>query len=223
MNQKQKHIQKLDNNFNIYVMIKDWKLFLESFDDDDDIEMMKAEIMKAFAPLFIAEVLMRPMSSKEQLEEMANTILVSMLTGFSEAISDKDFLSDEDKLEIATEFSKFAQEGKKIMVETSFKDGIIYVFEKFINYLKDKKQEEEGEGWKKSLSKEDETPDDLENLSKSEIQKLIDDALDRDDFDEVRKLSKYLESNQYVDTPELKEMIDKVVDILVKYMDSIYA
>ena len=223
MNQRQEHIKKLDNIFNIYVMIKDWKLFLESFDNDDDIEMMKAEIIKAFAPLFIAEVLMRPMSSKDQLEDMANTILVSLLTGFADAISDKDFLSDEDKLEMATEFSKFTQEGKKIMVETSFKDGMIYVFEKFINYIKDKKQQEEGEGWKKSLSKEDETQDELENLSKSEIQNLIDDALDRDDFDEVRKLSKYLESNQYVDTPELKEMIDNVVNILVKYVESIYA
>lgn len=204
-------------------MIKDWKLFLESFDDDDDIEMMKAEILKAFTPLFIAEVLMRPMASKEQLEEMANTMLISLLKGFGDAISDKDFISHEDKLEMATEFSKFAQEGKKIMVETSFKDGIIYVFEKFINYIKDKKQQEEGEGWKKSLSKEDETQDDLENLSKSEIQNLIDDALDRDDFDEVRKLSKYLESNQYVDNIELKEMIDNVVNILVKYVESIYA
>lgn len=205
-------------------MIKDWKLFLESFDDDDDdIEMMKAEILKAFTPLFIAEVLMRPMASKKQLEEMANTMLISLLTGFGDAISEKDFLSDEDKLEMATEFSKFAQEGKKIMVETSFKDGMIYVFEKFINYIKDKKQQEEGEGWKKSLSKEDETQDDLENLSKSEIQNLIDDALDREDFDEVRKLSKYLESNQYVDNIELKEMIDNVVNILVKYVESIYA
>ena len=204
-------------------MIKDWKLFLESFDDDDDIEMMKAEILKAFTPLFISEVLMRPMASKKQLEEMANTMLISLLTGFGDAISEKDFLSDEDKLEMATEFSKFAQEGKKIMVETSFKDGMIYVFEKFINYIKDKKQQEEGEGWKKSLSKEDETQDDLENLSKSEIQNLIDDALDREDFDEVRKLSKYLESNQYVDNIELKEMIDNVVNILVKYVESIYA
>lgn len=205
-------------------MIKDWKLFLESFDDDDDdIEMMKAEILKAFTPLFIAEVLMRPMASKEQLEEMADTMLISLLKGFGDAISDKDFISDEDKLEMATEFSKFAQEGKKIMVETSFKDGMIYVFEKFINYIKDKKQQEEGEGWKKSLSKEDETQDDLENLSKSEIQNLIDDALDREDFDEVRKLSKYLESNQYVDNIELKEMIDNVVNILVKYVESIYA
>lgn len=204
-------------------MIKDWKLFLESFDDDDDIEMMKAEILKAFTPLFISEVLMRPMASKKQLEEMANTMLISLLTGFGDAISEKDFLSDEDKLEMATEFSKFAQEGKKIMVETSFKDGMIYVFEKFINYIKDKKQQEGGEGWKKSLSKEDETQDDLENLSKSEIQNLIDDALDREDFDEVRKLSKYLESNQYVDNIELKEMIDNVVNILVKYVESIYA
>lgn len=202
-------------------MIKDWKLFLESFDNDDDIEMTKAEILKAFAPLFIAEVLMRPMSSKKQLEEMANTILVSLLTGFGDAISDKEFISEEDKLEMATEFSKFAQEGKKIMIETSFKDGIIYVFEKFINYIKDKKQQEEGEGWKKSLSK-DETQDELESLSKSEIQNLIDNALDRGDFKEVEKLSKYLESNQY-DKTELKEMIDNVVNILVKYVESIYA
>jgi hypothetical protein len=203
-------------------MIKDWKLFLESSNNDDDIESMKSELMKAFAPLFIAEVLMRPISDKSDLEDIANTILVSLLTGFSDAISNKDFLTDDVKLEIATEFSKYAQEGKEIMVDKSFKEGILYVFENFIKYMKSKSEDEEGEGWKKDIVN-DEPTDELENLSKSEIEKLINDALDKGDFQEVEKLSKYLESNQYTDSPELKEMIDNVVTILVRVVDSIYA
>ena len=204
-------------------MIKDWKLFLESFDNDDDIESMKAGLMKAFGPLFIAEVLMRPISTKSEIEEIADTILVALLTGFGNAISDKDFLSDEEKLEMATEFSKYSQEGKQIMVDKSFKEGITYVFENFIKYMKSKKEDEEGEGWKKDIVKEDEPTDELKNLSKSELEKLINDALDRQDYEEVKKLSKYLESNQYEDSPELKEMIDNVIAILIRVVDSIYA
>jgi len=203
--------------------LKNWKLFLESFDNDDnEIESMKRKLMETFAPLFIAEALMRPISSKEELEDIANTILMSFLTGFGEALTEKEELPNEFKLKMATEFSKFTQEGKKIMVETSFKDGMTYIFENFINYVKELKDSIGGEDWKKEISK-DEPVDEFEKLSKSEIQKLVDDALDRGDFKEVEKLSKYLESNQYVDNTEIKEMINKAVEILLSVVDSIYA
>jgi hypothetical protein len=206
-------------------MIKNWNLFLESFDNDDEFNFdeIKNQIIKVFAPLFITEALMRPISNKEQIEELAQMLLTSLLKGFGDAINSKDSIPDEEKIEMATNFSKFAQEGKEVMVEKSFKEGIILVFENFVNYLKDRKMELEGEGWKKNLIKDDEPVDELENLSKSEIGKLIDDALDRGDFKEVEKLSKYLESNQYVDNPELKKMIDDVVDILLKLVDDVYA
>jgi hypothetical protein len=204
--------------------LKNWKLFLESLDNSDDIEEMKAKLMEAFAPLFIAEVLMRPISSKEELEDVVNTILMSFLTGFGKALEDKNELPNEYKLKMATEFSKFAQEGKKIMIDTSFKDGMIYIFENFINYAKELRDslDNEGDEWKKLASKE-ETEDEFEKLSKSEIQKLIDNALDRGDLKEVEKLSKYLESSQYVNDSELTEMINKAVDILLSIVDSIYA
>lgn len=203
-------------------MIKDWELFLESYDDDDDFDFSKIEeeILKAFTPLFISEALMRPIASKSELKNMSKMLLTSLLTGFGSAISNKD-IPDEYKLEMATKFSQFAKEGEEIMVNKSFRDGIIYIFGKFVDYLKNKKMEQEGESWKKNIESESES-DSLEDLSKSEIQNLIDDALDRGDFDEVRKLSKYLESNQYVDSPELEEMIDNVIKILVKIIDSIY-
>lgn len=212
-------------------MIKNWKLFLESFDDnDDDLEMMKSELVKAFSPLFEMESKVRGFSnSVSNLEQMANMIEISLLNGFTDAISSREYLSNEDKLEMNFKLGKFTQEGKEIMIKTSFKSGIIYVFEKFINYIKDRKREEEGEGWKKYLT-QDEPKDEFENLSKSELQNLIDDALDRGDFGEVRKLSKYLENT--ISTPfehlissyedEFEEMIENVVDILVKYLDSIY-
>ena len=206
-------------------MIKNWNLFLESFDNDDDFnfEEIKSQIMKAFAPLFITEALMRPHASKSELEQMAQMLLTSLLTGFSDAISSKDYIPHEDKLEMATKFSEFAREGRDIMIDKTFKDGILFVFEKFINYLRDKKMEQEGEGWKKSLIKDDEPVDEYENLSKSEIERLIDNALDEGDFKEVERLSKYLESNQYIDSPELKEMIDNVVNILLSVIEMTYA
>lgn len=204
-------------------MIKNWNLFLESFDNDDfNFEEIKNQIIKVFAPLFITEALMRPFASKSELGQMAQMLLTSLLRGFGDAINSKDSIPDEDKLEMATKFSEFVKEGRDIMIDKSFKDGIIFIFEKFINHLKDKKMEQEEEGWKKSLISDDEPTDELENLSKSEIEKLIDDALDRGDFKEVEKLSKYLESNQYEDSPELKEMIDNIVNILVSVVDSIY-
>ena len=216
-------------------MIKNWKLFLESFDDnDDDLERMKAELVKAFSPLFEMESKIRgkgfSIRSVSNLEQMANMIEVSLLNVFTDALSSREYISDEDKLEMNFKLGKFVQEGRKLMIETSFKSGIIYIFEKFVNYIKDRKREEEGEGWKKYLT-QDEPKDEFENLSKSELQNLIDDALDRGDFDEVRKLSKYLENtistslehliSSYED--EFEEMIENAVDILVRYLDSIYA
>ena len=205
-------------------MIKNWNLFLEAFDNNDDFnfEEIKNQILKAFGPLFITEALMRPFASERELKQMAQMLLTSLLTGFSNAISSKDYIPQEAKLEMATKFSEFAKEGQDIMINKTFKDGILFIFEKFINYLRDKKMEQEGEGWKKNLIKDDE-PDELENLSKSEIQRLIDDALDRGDFEEVEALSKYLESNQYEDSPELKEMIDNVVNILMSVVEMTYA
>lgn len=192
-------------------MIKNWELFLESYEDDsDDIDKIKQDFLKSFEPFTKDESEMRKSFSDDELYQYIDVLLQSLKNGFKGAMERKSYPQElADK--IHNHFNEALVNGKEIMFESSFNEGLISIIDVFLE-LVNGLFGDEGEEWKKPKEVE------YEDMTKSEISKLIDDALDRRDFAEVRNLSKYLESVDY----SMEEMVDKSVDCLIKIIDILY-
>jgi hypothetical protein len=197
--------------------IKNYKLFLESLSDDDkfkqNVEELKSALYVMLNPIFMMEKIVRLSGDTEELEYGTDQLIELLFNMFLESVNNNQDLDDEFRDLILGEFDKALKSAKSIFIEKSFKDGV----DKSINFLVEfleaikKSQESEGEEWRQSKEVG------YEDMSKSEINVLIDQALDDRDFGRVKFLSQYLKESFEI-TDDMKAGIQKFCDTLVRFI-----
>lgn len=197
--------------------IKNYKLFLESLSDDDkfkqNVEELKSALYVMLNPIFMMEKIVRLSGDTEELEYGTDQLIELLFNMFLESVNNNQDLDDEFRDLILGEFDKALKSAKSIFIEKSFKDGV----DKSINFLVEfleamkKAQESEGEEWRQSKEVS------YEDMSKSEINALIDQALDDRDFGRVKFLSQYLKESFEI-TDDMKAGIKNFCDALVRFI-----
>ena len=197
--------------------IKNYKLFLESLNDNEDfrqnVDVLKKALYAMFNPIFNMEKIIRISGNTEELEYGTDRLIEILFNMFVDSVNRNEDLDEEFRDVILSEFDKALKSARSIFIEKSFKDGV----DKSINFLIEfldamkKAQDSEGEEWRqaKEIGYED--------MSKSEINNLIDQALDVRDFGKVKFLSQYLKESFEI-TDEMKVGIQKFCDTLVRFI-----
>jgi hypothetical protein len=197
--------------------IKTYKLFLEGLSDDNEfkqnVDELKNSLYVMLNPIFMMEKIVRIAGDTKELESGTDALIEILFNMFIQAVNQNEDLDEEFKDVIVGEFDKSLKSARSIFIEKSFKDGV----DKSINFLVEfleamkKAQESEGEEWRqaKEVSYED--------MSKSEINDLIDQALDVRDFSRVKFLSQYLKESFEI-TDDMKAGIQKFCDTLVRFI-----
>lgn len=200
-------------------MIKNWKLFLENSEDDDSElirngEELKASLKGFFAKFFLVEFFLRITGNKENIKQGVEVISETMIKMFGECLAQKDF--PEEFVEILTNaFAKSTESAREIMINDSFEKGLDVMVDNWIQTMIDIKKswQREGEGWKEEKDR------DYSDLSKSELNELIDKALDDRDFAQVKFLSQYLkESANYNPQKEIEDLSYKIAELFIQFV-----
>ena len=197
--------------------IKNYKLFLEGLSDDNEfkqnVDVLKKALYAMFNPVFNMEKIIRLSGNTEELEYGTDKLIEILFSMFVDSVNRNEDLDDEFRDVILGEFDKALKSARPIFIEESFKDGV----DKSINFLIEfldamkKAKESEGEEWRQSKEV------DYKDMSKSEINDLIDQALDARDFGEVKFLSQYLKESFEI-TDDMKAGIQKFCDTLVRFI-----
>ncbi len=197
--------------------IKNYKLFLESIKDDDEfkqnVDLLKVSLYAMLKPIFIMEKIVRISGDTKQLEYGADQLIELLFNMFVQSVQSNEDLDDNFRNMILNEFDKALKSARNIFIEKSFKDGVDQSLNFLIEFLDaiKKAKESEGEEWKQAKEV------DYADMSKSEINDLIDQALDVRDFTKVKFLSQYLkESFEFTD--DMKVAIEKFCDTLVRFI-----
>lgn len=201
--------------------IKSYKLFLESINDDEDfkqnVDELKNSLYIMLNPIFNMEKIVRSSGDTKELESGADALIEILFNMFIQSVNANQDLDDEFRDIILDRFEKSLKSARSIFIENSFKEGVdksISFLVEFLDAIK-KAQESEGEEWRqaKEVSYED--------MSKSEINDLIDQALDVRDFEKVKFLSQYLKES-FEMTDDVKAGIQKFCDALVSFIVNNY-
>ena len=197
--------------------IKSYKLFLESLNDNEDfrqnVDVLKKALYAMFNPIFNMEKIIRISGNTEELEYGTDKLIEILFNMFVDSVNRNEDLDEEFRDMILSEFDKALKSARSIFIEKSFKDGV----DKSINFLIEfldamkKAQDSEGEEWRQSKEVG------YEDMSKSEINNLIDQALDVRDFGKVKFLSQYLKESFEI-TDDMKAGIQKFCDTLVSFI-----
>lgn len=197
--------------------IKNYKLFLEGLSDDNEfkqnVDVLKKALYAMFNPVFNMEKIIRLSGNTEELEYGTDKLIEILFSMFVDSVNRNEDLDDEFRDVILGEFDKALKSARPIFIEESFKDGV----DKSINFLIEfldamkKNKESEGEEWRQSKEV------DYKDMSKSEINDLIDQALDDRDFGKVKFLSQYLKESFEI-TDDMKAGIQKFCDTLVRFI-----
>lgn len=194
----------------------------ESLKDDDEfkknIQALKSSLSVMFGPLFIKEKQIREFGNMRLLEEGADSLMELLFDMWFHSIDSREDLDEEFKQEIIQDFDEALNSSRQIFINDSYQAGI----ESTLDFLTDKidemskSQQQEDEDWRqpKQVSYED--------MSKSEINDLIDQALDNNDFERVKFLSKFLETLEITDevTECVGEFCERLLEIIIKYYHS---
>jgi hypothetical protein len=207
-------------------MIKNWKLFLES-DEPEDIEgeirsqgeELKRGLNLAFAPMFVGEMTLRFAKNsndpeiKAELKRGVDMIFDTIFSTFIDIIEKKDLEPELQEIMISY-LERSLDSARETMINQNFKAGIAHMVEVFVQFIIDYKKasDNEGEEWKEEKHK------DYSEMSKSEINSLIDQALDDRDFEKVRMLSKYIKESKSFSTDEIKSACEEVAELLVNFV-----
>ena len=197
--------------------IKNYKLFLESLKDDEEfkqnVEELKKSLYVMLNPIFMMEKIVRIAGDTKQLEYGTDQLIELLFNMFIQSVNSNEDLDEEFKDMILSEFDKALKSARSIFIEKSFKEGV----DKSINFLVEfleaikKSRESEGEEWKQAKEV------DYADMSKSEINALIDQALDVRDFSRVKFLSQYLKESFEI-TDDIKVGVQKFCDDLVRFI-----
>ena len=201
--------------------IKNYKLFLESINDDEDfkqnVDELKNSLYTMLNPIFMMEKIVRMAGDTKELENGADALIEILFNMFLHATNENQDLSEEFRDIIVSEFDKSLKSARNIFIESSFKEGVdksISFLVEFLDAMK-KAQDSEGEEWRQSKEVS------YEDMSKSEINDLIDQALDVRDFEKVKFLSQYLKES-FEMTDDVKAGIQKFCDALVRFIVNNY-
>jgi len=208
-------------------MIKNWKLFLES-DEPEDIEgeirsqgeELKRGLNLAFAPMFVGEMTLRFAKNsndpeiKAELKRGVDMIFDIIFNTFVDIVEKKDLEPELQEIMISY-LERSLESARETMINQNFKAGIAHMVEVFVQFIIDYKKasDNEGEEWKQEKEK------DYSEMSKSEINSLIDQALDDRDFEKVRMLSKYIKESKSFSTDEIRSACEKVAELLVNFTE----
>ena len=206
-------------------MIKNWKLFLES-DEPEDIdgemrksgEDLKRGLNEAFAPMYVGEMELRFAKNsndpeiKAELRRGVDMIFDYIFNTFIDIMGEKDY-EEEFKDMMINYLKRSLESAKQTMIDQSFKAGVAHMVDVFVQFIIDYKKvsDNEGEEWKQEKQK------DYSEMSKREINDLIDQALDARDFNKVRMLSKYIKESKSFSTGEIKMACEKVAELLADF------
>jgi len=188
---------KIEEKIRDFQKIKNYKLFLESLSDNDEfkkqVKNLKSTLYFLLKPIFYAEKILRVNKNIKELESTADSLIELLFDMFISSVNTNEDVDDEFKDLLLNKFEISLKSSRPIFIELSYEEGIDQSIKSFIEFLevikKDKDSEEEEE-WKKSKEV------DYEDMSKSEINDLIDQALDARDFDKVKFLSQYLKEGK---------------------------
>lgn len=200
--------------------ILNYKLFLENLENDDDlarnVEGLKKSMTKTFEPIFMIEEMIRIVGDRKKLEEGADFTINLLYDMFEASVNNHKTFSEEFKEILLDKFYEKLKSNRPIFIEKSFKEGIEKSIHFLIEFSEDmkKKMDQEGEEWKK--------PKDIDysDMSKSEIQSEIDQALDDGDFKRVEFLAQYLKESFEIsdkDIENIRVFMDRLVDILSRF------
>jgi len=198
-------------------MIKNWKLFLESQDNEGgfkNAEDLKNSLKLIISPLLVSEALIRLSGDKVTLSNSVDLITKLFVKTFAVAINKND-IEVERKEFFINIFTESVENSKETFVNISFLSGIEKMVDIFIGKLEEfKKQSElEEEDWKKEKEL------DYSEMSNKELNELIDDALDKRDFDRVKILSSYLKESVSVDSNKiLEDVCYDICELFIKYI-----
>jgi len=207
-------------------MIKNWKLFLESAEDDysgdveKDLKKMGQELKNglylAFAPMFIGEMFLRFSGKdvKDELKKGVDMIFETIMDQFIAVLDSKEEIDEEYRDIMINGLSKAVDSAKETMIDQNFKAGISHMVDIFVDFLIDykKSMDSEGEEWREEKEK------DYSDMSKSEINNLIDQALDARDFSKVKFLSQFLKESYNEETfKQIKDACRKVAELLAQF------
>lgn len=218
-------------------MIKNWKLFLESSShgpEEEELkrhaEELKASLKKVFSPILSTEEFLRYFKMNDAIKNSVDMIYEGLIGGFNLSIDSKFQNQAELAETLKTFFKKTLDRAKIVMIEKSFEEGIDFMIDEYVKFMidfvksqiedsEDDDKDEDDDWWKTSPKK------DYSQMSKKEIQDLIDDALSDRDFELVHKLAKYLEShtpkfesNSYKDLPKFDNCIKEFCNLLIDFI-----
>jgi hypothetical protein len=201
--------------------ILNYKLFLESINNDDEfkagVEELKKSLVKSLEPVFIVEKMIRTVNNKQKLEQGADYLIGTLFEMFAGSVNNHPSLSEQFKGVILEKFDKTLKTNRPIFIEKSFQEGVEKSIHFLIDFLQDMKKQidSEGEEWKQPKEL------DYEKMSKREIEREIDDALDARDFQKVKFLSQYLKESFEIND-ETRENIGILMDRLVDLIANFY-
>ena len=209
---------KIEEKIRDFQKIKNYKLFLESLSDNDEFKKrvmdLKSTLYFLLKPIFYAEKILRVNKNIKELESTTDSLIELLFDMFISSVNTNEDVDDEFKDLLLNKFEISLKSSRPIFIELSYEEGIDQSIKSFIEFLevikKDKDSEEEEE-WKKSKEV------DYEDMSKYEINDLIDQALDARDFDKVKFLSQYLKESFEI-TDDMKAGIQKFCDTLVRFI-----
>lgn len=216
-------------------MIKNWKLFLESSSNGEEeeelmrnAEELKSSLKRVFSPILSTEEFLRYFQMNDAIKKSVEMIYDGLIGGFNLSIDSKF----KDQVELADTlkafFKKTLDRAKIVMIEKSFEEGIDFMIDEYVKFMIDfvksqienSEDEDEDDDWWKTSPKKD-----YSQMSKKEIQDLIDDALSDRDFELVHKLAKYLESHSpkfesksFRDLPKFENCIKEFCNLLVDFI-----
>lgn len=201
-------------------MIKNWKIFLESINNDDELdestEELKRNLKEHIEPILAVENQMRRDNKTSALNHFVQLITKSLIVAFGESIANSEF-PEEIKDMIMKKFIECVNDNTEIMINDSFIKGIDFIVDALVETIDDiaKANDREGEEWR------DEKPLNYEELTKSELNDLINQALDSKDYTRVKFLAKYLKES--IDQYELENILKVIAELITKYLTKIYS
>jgi len=149
---------------------------------------------------------------KAELRRGVDMIFDYIFDTFIDIMSEKDY-EEEFKDMMINYLKRSLESAKQTMIDQSFKAGVAHMVDVFVQFIIDYKKvsDNEGEEWKQEKQK------DYSEMSKREINDLIDQALDARDFNKVRMLSKYIKESKSFSTGEIKMACEKVAELLADF------
>lgn len=191
----------------------------ESLSDSEEfkknIQNLKLTLKLMFEPIFEKEKLIREFGNIRQIEEGADSLIEIMFDMWYHAIVKREDLDEEFKEEILSDFDEALQKSRQVFIDKSYQLGIESALDILVTNIEEikKRQDLEDEDWKKpkEISYKD--------MTNNEINDLINQAIDEEDFERVKFLSKFLESIEITDevTECVGEFCQKLLEILIKY------